>query len=70
MQIDDGIAAFVLAERKRLGISQIELARRAGVAQPTVTKLEAGGTLTWRTLRKVMAAIGYRVVIEPVPVEE
>ncbi|MFD9336708.1 helix-turn-helix domain-containing protein [Streptomyces sp. NPDC060028] len=35
----------VYDRRTELGISQIELARRAGMTQPQVSKLELGGTV-------------------------
>jgi transcriptional regulator with XRE-family HTH domain len=53
--------ALVKARRKQLGLSQVVLAERAGLAQNTVSRIEAGeiGT-TDRTRIAIAEALGSR----------
>lgn len=55
----------LLALREASGITQVELARRVGVSQPAIAKLESGNArnVEIRTLVKVAAALGARVKI-------
>ncbi len=53
------IARNVLRLRARIGITQTELARRAGMAQPRIAEIEAGGVnTTVDTLDKLAIAFG------------
>lgn len=53
------IARNVLRLRARIGITQTELARRAGMAQPRIAEIEAGGVnTTVDTLDKLAVAFG------------
>ena len=68
---------MVISEtRRRKGISQAELARRMNTSQPTVARLEAGGTdPRWSTVQRALQAMGERVslttsVREAPPVDE
>lgn len=56
-------AATVLhSARSRAGLSQRELARRAGTAQSVVARIEGGQTSpTWDTLERLLGAAGYAV---------
>ncbi|HET7677686.1 MAG TPA: helix-turn-helix domain-containing protein [Candidatus Limnocylindrales bacterium] len=58
-----GRALFVL--RRRAGLPQHEVARRVGVSQATVSRLERGhiGTLALDTMRRVFAAVDARVAV-------
>lgn len=47
--------------RESLGMSQKELAERAGIAQSTVHYIESGGNYTHKTLQKLAAALGVSV---------
>lgn len=56
------------AARKNAGLSQRELARRAGTAQSVVARIERGRTSpTISTLSKLLAAAGVAAHIELVP---
>ena len=53
-------ASLVLDARRRAGISQRELARRADTAQSVVARIERGQTSpTWDTLTRLLAAAGF-----------
>ncbi|GAA4970733.1 helix-turn-helix domain-containing protein [Actinoplanes utahensis] len=64
------IAAALRRERDRAGISQTELARRAGLAKSTLSQLEAGtGNPSIETLWALGVALGvpFSRLIEPPP---
>ncbi|NPV72895.1 MAG: helix-turn-helix transcriptional regulator [Pelotomaculum sp.] len=47
--------------RESLGMSQKELAEKAGIAQSTVHYIESGGNYTHKTLQKLATALGISV---------
>lgn len=60
------IAHLISDLRSRHGISQSELAKKAGVSQPMVARLEKGDssrTPTFDTVFKVLKALGYTMSI-------
>lgn len=58
----DAIAAAVRKERVRLGLSQEELAYRAGLAPRHLQKIEAANVnVTIKTLAQIATAMGLRV---------
>ena len=60
------IAHLIADLRSRSGLSQVELAKRAGVSQPMVARLEKGDssrTPTFDTIFKVLSALGYTMSI-------
>jgi len=64
------VAHMVLDLRRKLGISQAELARRARVSQPLIARLEKGDqrrTPTFDTLYKILKALGYTLEITVKP---
>lgn len=53
--------------RKRAGLTQAELAERAGVAQSVIARLErGGGNPTFLTLERVLHAAGHRLELTAV----
>lgn len=53
------IAREILADHKAAGLTQQELAKRAGIRQETLSRIESGRhTPTLRTLRKIDRALG------------
>lgn len=60
------VGQSVRALRQRSGWRQADLASRAGVSQPVVSRLEAGrwDDLRWSVLRRVCAAAGLRLELE------
>jgi transcriptional regulator with XRE-family HTH domain len=56
--------ALVRDARRRAGLSQAELARRIGTAQPVVSRWERGADEPrLSTLQRVLAACGLRLVL-------
>lgn len=47
--------------RESQGMSQKELAEKAGVAQSTVHYIESGGNYTQKSIQKIAAALGVSV---------
>lgn len=47
--------------RNQQGLTQTELAERAGVSRPTVARVESGDDVSTATLEKVAAALGLTV---------
>lgn len=71
MDLDPG--RLLRRARERRGISQRELAGRAGTAQSVVARIETGRTSpTTRTLQRLLAAAGFevRAKLLPLPVPE
>lgn len=55
---------MVKMARRRAGLTQRELARRSGVAQPTVSRVEAGRmSPTFDTLTALVQACGMQVAV-------
>lgn len=51
--------------RKRHDLSQAELARRSGVSQRRICRIEAGDDLKLSTLKALWAAMGYEPLVIP-----
>lgn len=61
-------SALIRSVRTRNGLSQAELARRAGTSQPVVSAYEHGRRdPTWTTLRKLVEAGGARLRLVAAP---
>jgi ribosome-binding protein aMBF1 (putative translation factor) len=57
--------------REELGLTQTELAARAGLKQPAVARLEAGGTMpTIPMLERVAEALDVRLIVQFQPLRE
>ena len=60
------VARLVSELRAQSGLSQIELAKKAGVTQPHIARLEKGDhrrTPTFDTVFKILKALGYSMEI-------
>lgn len=53
--------------RQKRGFSQRELAKRAGMQQPVIARLESGRPANLGTLRRVAEALGAQVEVRLVP---
>lgn len=51
--------------RKHLGLTQEELARRSGVSQRRISRIEAGDDVKLSTLRALWRALGYEQLVIP-----
>ena len=59
-------ARMLLQARRRAGLTQRELARRAGVPQPAIARIERGHVSpTISTLDRLLRATGYVVEVAP-----
>lgn len=61
----------ILERMEALGMNRAELARRAGVSAPAVTRwLSADRNLTLVTMLKIAKAVGVKVTVSVEPLEE
>jgi transcriptional regulator with XRE-family HTH domain len=60
------LGAQIAARRKKLGLSQAELARRASIGRSTVDALENGriGELGFSKITKILAALGLKLRLQ------
>jgi len=64
------LAQAVRSRREELGLSQRQLAERAGMTQPGIARFEAGGTTpTIPVLERLAIALGLRLTIALDPEE-
>lgn len=62
------IGQAVRERRLTLGLSQVELAERAGMTQPALSRLEAGGVVpTIPLLERITAALDAELIVEIAP---
>jgi HTH-type transcriptional regulator / antitoxin HipB len=62
------IGQAVRERRLALGLSQTEVATRAGMTQPALSRLEAGGSVpTIPVLERIAAALGAELVVTLAP---
>ena len=62
------IGHAVRERRLDLGLSQVELASRAGMSQPALSRLEAGGVVpTIPLLERISAALNADLIVEIAP---
>jgi transcriptional regulator with XRE-family HTH domain len=62
------IGSLLERARRRAGLSQRELADRAGTSQPAIARLEQGrASPTFATLERLAAAAGFALRVELVP---
>ena len=63
------VGSAVRAARRKAGLSQVELARRAGTSQPSIARLERGQVSpTVISLDRIARALGTELVIDFEPV--
>ncbi|MBF0480708.1 MAG: helix-turn-helix transcriptional regulator [Desulfovibrionaceae bacterium] len=58
------IAQAMIRARSRAGLTQAEVAKRMGVSQPRVAKIEAGSNVSLDILRRYAAATGSKLKLD------
>ena len=61
------VAKVIIGERIRRRLSQTVLARKLGVAQQQISKLENGDFDNLGTLQKVLSVFGYHMRVSAIP---
>lgn len=64
------VAHLISDLREKVGLSQIELAKKAKVSQPLIARLEKGDRKrapTFDTIFKILKALGYQMSIQILP---
>lgn len=56
--------------RKRVNMTQTQLAKEAGVTQQTISLFERGGDVSTKTLEKIAYALGCEMIVRKVRREE
>ena len=61
------IADRVRTQRKNLGLTQAEVAERAGTSVQTVARVEkgVGSGVAFETMTRIFNAVGYDIALEP-----
>ena len=68
---NDQLASMISWHRRRAGLSQVELARHAGVSRYVVQDLEAGaGRTTWARMLPVLRALNIQLLPQGPLVDE
>lgn len=68
IMLDMAIASILEEARIRAGLTQRELAARAGTSQPAIARLESGkASPTFATIARLVAAAGFAIRVELVP---
>ncbi|GAA0503376.1 helix-turn-helix transcriptional regulator [Microbacterium aurantiacum] len=61
----DGLGSEIRRARNQQGMTQTELAVKAGVSRPTVARVELGTPISTTTLAKVAKALRLKVELRP-----
>ena len=64
----ESIAKWIGEERRRLGMTQAQLASEAGLSTPTIQLLEQGRAteIGFRRLSRILAVLGQELVLKPI----
>lgn len=60
------IAERIREQRRALGLTQAELAQRAGTSVPTIARIEGGGagSVSFETMVRILNMLGYSIFLE------
>jgi DNA-binding XRE family transcriptional regulator len=67
LEAEDQLIRQLIDLRIKRGLSQSALAKRAGLQQPALARVESGKTASLKTLRRVADALGADVKVSIVP---
>lgn len=61
------LAALLIEARRKAGMTQAEAAKRMGVSQPVIARIESGRNISIKSLKRYASAIGQPIslVINP-----
>ena len=65
---DNALRLAIAEARRRSGLTQTALARRMGMPQPNVSRLERGGAISFSTFSDYLAACGFDFSITLLPI--
>lgn len=60
----EDFSSIVITRRKKLGMTQRDLAKISGVSKTHICAIENGSNPSWNTVLKILQALGFKVVIE------
>ncbi len=64
------LSILIKSARENHGITQVDLARRAGVSLPTLQKIEAGqANPTIGIAEKILESLSFKIELKPIPVD-
>ena len=62
------LARTLIEARVASGLTQAEVAKRMGITQPTIARLESGHKPSFKTLERYAEAVGARLAIDLLPI--
>ena len=68
----NGIKALhqaMMEAKKRSGLNQKEIAERSGMAQPNISRIERGRTVSFNAFSEYLAACGFDFTVKLFPVD-
>lgn len=58
----------MMEARERSGLNQKEIAKRSGMAQPNISRMERGGAVSFNAFSEYLAACGFEFSVKLCPV--
>ena len=59
----------MMEAKKRSGLNQKEIAKRSGMAQPNISRIERGRTVSFNAFSEYLAACGFDFTVKLFPVD-
>ncbi|WP_447925560.1 helix-turn-helix domain-containing protein [Georgenia muralis] len=61
----EALGVAVAGMRETRGLTQSDLARKAGTSRPTISRLERGKAISDETVLNIVASMGYELIVVP-----